>query len=89
MNLFKRKEIDPELAARREEVKELLKGNLKDTLTFELWPWIQTLSTVAFIFIIMAGDPWNDAEVAAILISAAWVLIQLYAMYAMWKESVI
>jgi hypothetical protein len=80
---------DAELKARRAEVRALLKQNLKDTFTFELWPWAQVLTTIAYLILIIVGDPWTDKMILAYLMTISWVLFQMYAMYKTYKSEAV
>lgn len=77
---------DNELKEHRKEVRALLKQNVKDTLTFEFWPWSQFLTTVLFLAVIIIGDPWNNRIAVAYFLLMAWAIFQLVAIYMTYKK---
>ena len=80
---------DAELKARRAEGRAFLKQNLKDPFTFELWPWAQVLTTIAYLILIIVGDPWTDKMILAYLMTISWGLFQMYAMYKTYKSEAV
>jgi hypothetical protein len=75
-----------DLKARRAEVRALLKDNIKDTFKFEMWPWVQAISTILFLIFIWLGDPWTDRAPIAYLGSFIWIAIQLFAMFKFYES---
>lgn len=78
--------MDEELEARRREVKSLLRQNLRDVFTIEAWPWVQTISTLAFIILIWLGDPWGNNVWIMYVMFIVWIAIQLLAMYKTYES---